>query len=66
MSPDYCENGDFLGSGFSKDFRWFFDNDTVEVDKNSLLNAIEGYSYHVDIMSDMKEKSRVEGSDECP
>ncbi|MBN6717157.1 immunity 22 family protein [Pseudomonas capsici] len=68
MSPEYSEDGDFLGSAFSKAFSLgFVDDDTVEADKieptKSLLKAIEGGSYDVDIMADMKGKNTTSTQD---
>lgn len=62
MSPEYSDDGDFLGSEFSKAFSLgFIDDDTVEADKieptNSLIDAIDGCSYDLDIASDMKHKN---------
>lgn len=62
MSPEYSDDGDFLGSEFSKAFSLgFVDDDTVEADKieptNSLIDAIDGCSYDLDIASDMKNKN---------
>lgn len=62
MSPEYSDDGDFLGSEFSKAFSLgFVDDDTVEADKieptNSLINAVDGCSYDLDIASDMKNKN---------
>lgn len=62
MSPEHSDDGDLLGSEFSKAFSLgFVDNDTVEADKiqptNSLIDAIDGCSYDFDIASDMKNKN---------
>ncbi|WP_223432723.1 immunity 22 family protein [Pseudomonas sp. GL-B-26] len=62
MSPEYSDDEDFLGSEFSKAFSLgFIDDDTVEADKieptNSLIDAIDGCSYDLDIASDMKNKN---------
>ncbi|MPR01917.1 hypothetical protein F0169_07400 [Pseudomonas sp. MAFF 212408] len=62
VSPEYSEDGDFLGSEFSNAFSLgFIDDDTIEADKidptHSLIKAIEGCSYDSDIVSDMKNKN---------
>lgn len=62
MIPEYSDDGDFLGSEFSKAFSLdFVDDDAIEADKiestNSLIDAIDGCSYDLDIASDMKNKN---------
>ncbi|SDS01100.1 Immunity protein 22 [Pseudomonas prosekii] len=61
MSAEYSDDGDYLGSEFDKAFSLgFVDDDSVEADKieptNSLINAIDGCSYDLDIAADMKDK----------
>jgi len=62
MSAEYSDDGDYLGSEFDKAFSLgFVDVDSVEADKieptNSLIKAIDGCSYDLDIASDMKNKN---------
>ena len=62
MSPDYSDDGDFLGSEFSRAFSLdFVDDDVIEADivepTNSLARAIEGGSYDLDIITDMRDKN---------
>ncbi len=62
MSPEYSDDGDILGSEFSNAFSLgFVDDDTIEAFKieptNSMMAAIEGCSYYLDIVSNMKNKN---------
>ncbi|WP_124322818.1 immunity 22 family protein [Pseudomonas chlororaphis] len=55
-TPSYSEDGDFLGSDFTKAFALdFIDDDLMEADKvevtSSLPDAIEGFSYDSEISS---------------
>ncbi|APC14617.1 hypothetical protein BLL42_02285 [Pseudomonas frederiksbergensis] len=62
MNPAYSEDGDFLGSEFTNAFSLgFVDDDSIEADKvkltKSLSEAIDGFSYDVDIFADIKQKN---------
>ncbi|MGA3828094.1 immunity 22 family protein [Pseudomonas chlororaphis] len=53
-TPSYSEDGDFLGSDFTKAFALdFIDDDLMEADKveitSSLPDAVEGFSYDSEI-----------------